>query len=400
MKLFKRILIAVAVLVVLSQVPFAYRRYVIGQVADQIAADNAGRRQVEDAKFDEYQGVIHAHSAIGGHSKATLDELIAGADAAGLNFVVMTEHWSDAYDTSAMTLSGVHGNTLFVAGNEIDTSDDDRMLMVPGSADAASLRRLSTRDVVKKLHDEKRLALVTYPERFHSWRADIDGVEVFNLHTAAKSINRFTALFDLLWSGSSYPELVFVRSFTRPDDNLAKFDTYAEADRTTLFAGTDAHSNIGFYLLGDEAGHRFFGVKLDPYERMFKMMKVHVLIPKGTALTQESLLAAIAEGRVFVGIDTLGDTSGFRFRFGDRTMGERALVTEAGSLTVDIPLKGRVVLYKNGQKTVENAGSDHYEFKPDGPGVYRVEVYREGLGAAFQAMPWIMSNPICIAPAP
>jgi len=75
-------------------------------------------------------------------------------------------------------------------------------------------------------------------------------------------------------------------------------------------------------------------------------------------------------------------------------------VTEAGSLTVDMPLKGRVVLYKNGQKTVENAGSDHYEFKPDGSGVYRVEVYREGLGAAFQAMPWIMSNPIYIAPAP
>lgn len=398
MKLFKRILIAAAVLVILSQVPFAYRRYVIGQVADQIAADNAGRRQIEDAKFDEYQGVIHAHSAIGGHSRATFDELIAGANAAGLNFVVMTEHWSDAYDTSAMTLSGVHGNTLFVAGNEIDTADDDRMLMVPGSADAAGLRRLSTRDVVKKLHGEKRLALVTYPERFHSWRADIDGVEVFNLHTAAKSINRFTALFDLLWSGSSYPELVFARSFTRPDDNLAKFDTYAEADKTTLFAGTDAHSNIGFYLLGDETGHRFFGVKLDPYERMFRMMKVHVLFPKGTPLTQESLLSAIGDGRVFVGIDTLGDTSGFSFRFGDRTMGERASITESVALTVDLPLKSRVILYKNGQEAAESSGNDHYEFKPDGPGVYRVEVYREDLGAAFQAMPWIMSNPIYIAP--
>ncbi len=399
MKLFKRILTAVAALVILSQVPFAYRRYVIGQVADQIAADNAARKQIEDARFDEYRGVIHAHSAIGGHSKATFDELIAGANSAGLNFVVMTEHWSDSYDTSAMTLSGMHGNTLFVAGNEIDTADQDRMLMVPGSADAAGLRRLSTRDVVKKLHDEQRLALVTYPERFHSWRADIDGVEVFNLHTAAKKINRFTALFDLLWSGSSYPELVFARSFTRPDEDLAKFDTYAEADKATLFAGTDAHSNIGFYLLGDETGHRFFGVKLDPYERMFRIMQVHVLIPKGTPLTQESLLSAISEGRVFVGIDTLGDSSGFRFRFADRAMGERASAAEAGMLTVDIPLKSRVILYKDGKRTADSSGSDHYEFKPDGPGVYRVEVYREGLGSAFQAMPWIMSNPIYIAPA-
>jgi len=399
-KIFKRILIAVAVLVILSQVPFAYRRYMIGQTADKIASDNTARRQIEDARFDEYHGAIHAHSAIGGHSNATFDELIAGANAAGTNFVVMTEHWSDAYDTSAMTLSGQHGNTLFVAGNEIDTADDDRMLMVPGSADAAGLRRLSTRDVAAKLHNEHRLALVTYPERFHSWRADIDGVEVFNLHTAAKNINRFTAFFDLLWSGSSYPELVFARSFSRPDENLAKFDSYAEADRATLFAGTDAHSNIGFYLLGDETGHKFFGVKLDPYERIFRIMQVHVLIPKGTPLTQDSLLAAISDGRVFVGMDALGDTSGFRFRFGDRSMGERASVAESNVLTVDLPLKSRVVLYKNGQKAAENAGADHYEFKADGPGVYRVEAYREGLGAAFEAMPWIMSNPIYLAPAP
>src|SRR5690606_24243287 len=129
-------------------------------------------------------------------------------------------------------------------------------------------------------------------------------------------------------------------------------------------------------------------------------MQVHVLIPKGTPLTQESLLAAISDGRVFVGIDTLGDTAGFRFRFADRAMGERASAAEAGMLTVDIPLKSRVVLYKDGKKTADSSGSDHYEFKPDGPGVYRVEVYREGLGSAFQAMPWIMSNPIYIAPAP
>jgi len=32
----------------------------------------------------------------------------------------------------------------------------------------------------------------------------------------------------------------------------------------------------------------------------------------------------------------------------------------------------------------------------DGPGVYRVEVYREDLGEPFSKMPWIMSNPIYV----
>ena len=196
-------MIAVIALVVLSQVPFAYRRYIFSQTAEKIASDEAARRMVEDAAFDEYRGVIHAHTSLGGHSRATFDELISGARSAGLDFVVLTEHWSDSYDTSALTLNGRYADTLFVAGNEIDTSDGDRMLMVPGSPDAAALRRSSTRDVIQKLHNEGRLALVTFPERFHSWRADVDGVEVFNLHTAAQNVNRLTALFDLIWSGSA-----------------------------------------------------------------------------------------------------------------------------------------------------------------------------------------------------
>jgi hypothetical protein len=36
------------------------------------------------------------------------------------------------------------------------------------------------------------------------------------------------------------------------------------------------------------------------------------------------------------------------------------------------------------------------KFEPQGPGEYRVEVYRELLGSPFDKMPWIISNPIYV----
>ena len=129
----KIVLILLAILVAI-QAPFIYRRYKVGKLAEKIAQLNAQRIPRSNDKFTEYKGIIHAHTSLGGHSTGGFDELIAAANANDLDFVIMTEHWSDAYDTSALTLNGVYGKTLFVGGNEIDTADSDRFLMIPGSA--------------------------------------------------------------------------------------------------------------------------------------------------------------------------------------------------------------------------------------------------------------------------
>ncbi len=44
--------------------------------------------------------------------------------------------------------------------------------------------------------------------------------------------------------------------FKRPDENLRKFDGIAAKRNVSLVAGTDAHSNIGFHLFGDDAGNK------------------------------------------------------------------------------------------------------------------------------------------------
>jgi hypothetical protein len=406
MRLLKRILLVLLLLLLLGQLPFVYRRYRLGQVAAKIAETGANREPPQDSRYREYKGIIHAHTSLGGHSTGNFDELIGAANANDLDFVLMTEHWSDQYDTSALTLNGVYGKTLFVGGNEIDTADGDRFLMIPGSADAAGLRKMPTSAVLDKLHGENRQALITYPEKFKSWDSNFDGIEVFSLHTAAKRANPLLAMFDLLWSYPAYPQLTLMRYFQRPDENLAKFDEIASKRPISLFAGTDAHSNIGFHIFGDEAGNKLINIKIDPYETIFRIARVHVLIENDRQLDRESLLEAMKAGQYFVGFDAMGDSTGFSFELDEkRDPAAPGLVR----LSVLPPQMGtRMVLYRNGivlaDETLSKPSDDNLRdnnlevgrnFQVS-QGVYRVELYRTDLGPPFDQMPWIISNPIYV----
>lgn len=411
MKIFKRILIILLVLLVLAQIPFIYRRYETGKLAEKIAQLDSTRTAYTDPNFKEYKGIIHAHTSLGGHSTGTFDELIAGANANDLDFVLMTEHFSDTFDTAAQTLNGVYGKTLFIGGNEIDTSDGDRFLLIPGGGEAARVRMSGTTAFLEAAHRENKLALITYPEKFKSWDSQFDGIEVFSLHTIAKQMNPLTALGDLIWSYPSYPQLVLAKGFARPDANLAKFDEIATQRNISLFAGTDAHSNIGFHIFGDDAGNKLINIKLDPYATIFRMARIHVLIEKDKEFNRETLIEAIRAGRYFVGLDALGDTTGFVFRKEEdgieyhtsaeehfpKRIAEPQPIQVTLNLEAIAPLSARFVLYKDGQKFREISGGPILTgVSAEGHGAYRVEVYRDDLGPPFDKMPWIISNPIYV----
>lgn len=403
MKIVKRILIVLLVLLVLAQIPFIYRRYQTGKLAEKIAQLDAQRTSFEDPRYKEYKGIIHAHTNLGGHSTGSFDELIAAANANDLDFVLMTEHFSETVDTAEKTLNGVYGKTLFVGGNEIETTDSDRFLLIPGGGEAAKARMSGTTAFLEAAHRENKLALITYPEKFKSWDSNFDGIEVFNLHTAAKQMNWLTALGDLIWSYPSYPELTFAKYFVRPDANLAKFDEIAAKRKISLFAGTDAHSDLGVHLLGTDGKQKLINIKLDPYETIFRIARIHVLIEKDKPLDRETLIEAIQAGRYFIGFDALGDTSGFSFTavgssiaHESHTMGE-----EVGELVWKLKVPAwrpgwRFVAYKNGEVILDTVVIDLFSFEPRGPGAYRVEVYRDDLGPPFDKMPWIISNPIYV----
>lgn len=394
MKRRKKIAFALLVLAVLSQIPFLYRHIQIERLSKRIAALNENRK-FHDPPYQDLTGVIHVHTALGGHSRATLEELIEGAK--GLDYVVITEHTANLLDTAALTLNGTYEGTLFVGGNELDTHTSDRLLLIPGTHEAYLRRNIETPEFLPPFQKEGRLAFVAYPDRFRSWNtANVDGIEVFNLSTSTRDVNYVLFIFDMLWAYGDHSDLTLATHLSRPDGNLKKYDESAKTRRLTLFAGSDAHSNIGLHLLGDETGKKFVGLKFDNYADVFRVVRTHVLLENGKTLKQETLLEALKQGHCYIGFDVLGDTKGFSFSAGWKIQGDEIKLADGLSLTVTVPLDSRIVLLKDGQQ-VSEAGSTHeLAFTPKEPGTYRVEVYLDALGKPFDRLPWIMSNPIYV----
>lgn len=403
MKRWKKVLLIALGLFLLFQLPFIYRRVRLGSLRSAIQQVNSQRAVEATASvYKDYKGVMHVHSSLGGHSTGSFQDIIDAAKRNSLNFVVMTEHTSPSMDTSRMTLRGLHAGVLFVNGNEVNTASHDRMLLVPGSAEAAAANTVGTQEVLTRQKAQSGLSFIAYPHEFRSWQlGDYDGMEVYNLYTNTKKINYFITFFDWLWSYWSYPDLMFARFFERPADELKKWDELmaAKNQRIVAIAGSDAHANVGFRL-GDYTGKRLVSVHLDPYERTFSLVRTHVLIEKEKPLTEETLVAGIRSGHCYIAFDIFGDAAGFTFTADNkherRIMGDEIELLDGVRLLVTTPVRSRVLLIKDGQVMRDEEGGTQKEFFVGERGVYRVEVYLTQLGSLVKDKPWVISNPIYI----
>jgi hypothetical protein len=343
---------------------------------------------------------MHVHSFLGGHSTGTFDAIIAGARANRLDFVVMTEHTSKDFDTSAMTLKGSHDGVLFINGNEVRSSSGDRFLLLPSDATASHASESTIDDYLAQQKTNKSLAFIAYPTEFKGGWSSCDGVEVYNVFTNARRINPLLMFFDGLWSYRAYPDLLFSRFYQRPNDSLELWDqqTVQSGRRYVATAGNDAHANIGFSL-NDSSGKKLLGMQLDPYERSFHLVRMHVLLPAGQTLTSESLLAALQQGHCFIAYDLFADATGFRFTLSTgneiQQQGDEVVLTGQMKLAVTAPLPSRILLFRDGAVQQEMTGSN-VEFEVNQKGVYRVEVYLSQLPKPVSEQPWIISNPIYV----
>lgn len=370
----KFILLVIFLVLLLSQVPFACRRYKLRRLNASVQQLNSQRTPQQTNGFTEYRGVVHVHSFLGGHTTGTFGEIISAAQANQLHFVIMTEHTEKDFDTAAMTLQGMHGGVLFINGNEVRSENGDRLLALPGE-----------------------VSIVAYPEEFKNWETPrINGVEVYNVFTNARLINPIVAFFDVLWSQRSYRDLIFALYLQRPDESLRRWDQALTRAPLTGVGGNDAHANIGVSL-NDGSGKTLLGIQLDPYETSFRLVRLHVLVEQGKTLDAGSVMEAVRAGHCFIGFDFLGDTSGFVFvgvNASEQTIqGGKISLQPDTRLQVRSPVPGRIVIFKDGAVMVDENGIAGKDVAIAERGVYRVEVYLPQL--AVKA-PWIISNPIYV----
>jgi len=402
MSRWKKLLLILGVLLLASQIPFAYRRYKLGQLNAAIQQINSQRTDVSGDLLVEYKGVVHVHSFLGGHSKGGFREIISAAQANKIDFVVMTEHALSEFDTATMTLKGLHGGVLFINGNEINTGSG-RLLIIPGD-ELEMLGSFSTVEQIERRPERNLLQVVAYPEEFKRWDSQTyEGVEVYNVFTNAREINPVAMFFDGLWSYRSYPHLLFANFYGRPTANLNLWDQSIAGSgrRLVALAGNDSHANIGFELM-DSTGKRLLGLQLDPYERSFRLVRMHVVTPlvHDHVLKPDRLLAAISAGNCFIGFDIFGDTTGFRYGAIDgnesKIMGDEITLDDEVRLSASLPVAGQIVLLKDGAVIQETANTRSMEYVAKERGSYRVEAYLPQLGKPVGEQPWIISNPIYV----
>ena len=376
--LLKKLALAFLAVLVLTQIPFAYRRYKLHKLNAAIQQLNSQRTAPESSpKWAEYKGVIHVHSFLGGHSSGTFSDIIAAAQANQLDFVIMTEHTEKDFDTAAMTLKDRHGGVLFVNGNETAAANGDRLLTLPDN-----------------------ISIAAYPEDFKSWDTPgLSGVEVYNVYTNTRQANPITAFFDVLWSHRAYPDLLFGLYYERPSGGLKKWDEALAHARLTATPGNDAHANIGVSLQ-DGAGKTLAGIQLDPYSTSFRLVRLHVLTDPNSALDTAQLLSAIRAGHCFIGFDLFGDTSGFRFEAitatETRTQGDEIPLQTDLRLRIQTPVTTRILLFRDGSVILNAHGFTTADIPVTKQGVYRVEVYLPEVERIIGEKPWIISNPIYV----
>ncbi|HEV3468262.1 MAG TPA: hypothetical protein VG148_03000 [Pyrinomonadaceae bacterium] len=401
---FKRLALVVLGLLLVSQAPFACRRYRLGRLRAAVEGLNARRLPAPpEDPFEDYAGVFHVHSSLGGHSEGRPEEIVSAAASNGLAFVVMTEHPAAGVNTAEATLRGPHGGVLFVGGSELVARGGERLFVVPGFAQPPAADSLPLPELIARAKAEGRLALLAYPEQLGEWPAGgYDGIEVYNLYTNAREINYVRLFFDGLWSYAAHPDLLFATFYERPGGNLKRWDEVnaAGAARASAVAGNDAHANVGFDLAWPGGG-KLFGVRLDPYERSFRVVRNHVLLRRGEPLSAEALLEALRAGRSYIAFDLFGEAAGFRFQAenarGRKTMGEEiSLADGTVRLRARAPVECRLLFFRDGEVFAEAGGPSEKELIIERPGVYRVEAYLDQLGSFLHGKPWIISNPIYV----
>jgi hypothetical protein len=235
-------------------------------------------------------GVLHVHHEPSHDSDAAFADVLAAAEEAQLDFVVLSDH-ADVDEPGPLPGAEHAGvqvapggrRVLVIVGAEF-ASDDGHVLGlgIEKSVPAAGRRG---RDVIADIHAQGGFAIVPHPFShggWHDWDADFDGLEVQN------NASDFTRLY-----GPLLPVRILRFAFdrpgglaglwTRPARELAQWDELLAAGRRVPgFAGSDAHQNVSV-----------LGLQLDPYAQMFRGVRQ---VCPDAPLETAAVLAALRSG--------------------------------------------------------------------------------------------------------
>lgn len=377
-----------------------------GQSPTPSTHERAGSLQASE--WQNLRGVIHCHGYLSHDSQGRHEEIIAAAQAVGLDFLMMTDHPSAK--SLADGLRGKHGRTWFFTGVELKN--------LLGLDIRKPVQAESFADRVNEVLRQGGLPFVAHPEEFRQSDAEgTIGMEIYNIHADLKD----EGLIELLARSApmllKHPEWLLTVLLDYPGKILRRWDKLGQSRRVVGIAGNDAHQNV-----------QWRGITLDRYDRSFQFVQTHLFVkrPSGTdsgdlPYGPQDILEALRKGRAYVGFEVFADTNGFEFfavakdrivamgeevpwsREGAEGTLEGAEGTDGIDLVARVPRPAKLRWIRDG-KVIEELYLDKEKgatvrLRTSRPGVYRVELWiRAPIDPAKPARqrwwPWVLSNPV------
>ncbi|HEY3315245.1 MAG TPA: hypothetical protein VGL40_08245 [Bacillota bacterium] len=373
----------------------------------------------EAPSLHEYTGAIHVHSTYS-DGRGTVPGIITAAAAAGLDFVVLTDHDSLA----GKRYEGWHGGVLLLVGQEVSPEKehylafglDEVVPAVLGGSDRYVAAVASKGGFGFIAHPfDRGSALFGVPS--YEWRPALrwadepgapmpdglfTGLEVWNFYSEALGYGRNwpAVLRALLFPGFFGP--------TPDPRSLALWDALGRRRAVPAIGGLDAHGEHG----------TVFGrpLRAMTYGFAFRTLRTNVLLeaPLTGAPAEDcsTVLGALRRGRSLIVLANQGPSKGARFwgrRPGEAGRSDPPGGREPGpgpgpgrlvlpgdevaegplELNFTVPAAARLAIRRDGAVVSEVSGT-RLCARVEAPGVYRAEARRR----RGSWHPWIYSNPI------
>jgi hypothetical protein len=378
-------------------------------------------REKTRSDYRDVRAVVHCHTHLSHDSNGNIDELTKAAKKTGTEVVMVNDHPRADMDVIAEGFSGESSGVLFIPGAEA------RNLLIY-SVEGLDLT-MAQRDLIPEVSKRGGICFLSHLENQREWDLfGLTGTEIYNLHASFLSQRRLSRLFrpssnadvvrfvDVILRLGEHPHTGFASLCEVPTYYLSCWERLCRSSTITGLAANDSHANNTIIIKhsgGDLSIRDAMGKEInrlpstpeisnrlpkgelvltpDNYEVSFQHVGTH-LLPEKRGL--EGVIDCLRDGRCYVGFDWIVDSSGFSFSWetgrNSGYMGESIGLKDKPVLMASLPLPAEIVLLRDGQ-IARGLHSANLEYRPDAPGLYRLEAYLEVAG---EKRPWILSNPI------
>lgn len=374
--------------------------------------------------WKRFKGTAHNHSEFSHDSEVPFERILEVLKEADHDFIAMSDHCLEGGRADyGVQWRGIHDGKLFIPGYEMKGGFMPWGLPSDVVLDCGK----EPEALAKEIDELGGILFFAHPEEERAWHLpQLHGMEIYNTHADIKDEKLSLLAPDILLNFRAYPEQTIRLIFDRNVPMLALWDDLNTRRDISGLAANDCHQNTGIYgrytdkgtlelysssgeiikeynlniftrtllriVAGPlNAGEEAFRFQLDPYDLMTRYVVTHVF---ASDLTEDAILDAFKDGRMYIGFDLIADSTDFLFAAKNESqtvvMGESIMLTPDTWLAASSPHRCRFKVLKNGVQVYQTVGV-MMDWQPKEPGKYRVEAELDILG---EWTPWVYTNHI------